>query len=597
MKVAIIQSFRSIHYEVLGCLLQYFDGKEEHDVTMYLPANGQRDDWVSFYRSIGFFKTVKLADVKRRPGPRTCAKFIFPTDDDPVRLREYADEPNVYVIEHTRGRSGLPAERVMPIRCHRGEGPLALTCFDGIPRGGSCNARSGCVCIGDNEPDPRLLSIAARNADFVHISRKRNKKPTVVMMQHLREAKVCLVARRGGEYIHDRLSGVIPLAFSAGTPVLMHAEMARSMGIPTDACLTFEDDSDDSELLRLMDVDPAPLAAGIERVVREAVASYGRVFDAWMEARAGPYDFTRILHCMWLDEFAATTTEVPLRYAANVAAWQRFNGDCALMSWSASSVSELVTRHFPAHAPAFERLRPLICKCDIARFVVLYAHGGLYFDLDFHCLRPVGKLLDGKRRCFFREPPEHEERHGKALVVNGLAYVRERGDEFVRAWIEQMFANVAQCGAIGARGFGACSVVSTTGPAAFAAFCEASKEVGFDLEVHPDTCSVLPFTDRGRKSSACAGSRETYAYTKWSDGTHWGRREGAPAHVRFVRRFTQEPARDRSCALIAAASAAAALIVACAALLAALLLRRKYARMRERPRRALLRPPPGEPGA
>jgi hypothetical protein len=61
-----------------------------------------------------------------------------------------------------------------------------------------------------------------------------------------------------------------------------------------------------------------------------------------------------------------------------------------------------IARGFPPKVlRSYRRLSPFSYKADLARYCLLYLHGGIYFDLSYHMVRPFSEL--GSRPVVFRD--------------------------------------------------------------------------------------------------------------------------------------------------------------------------------------------------
>jgi hypothetical protein len=111
----------------------------------------------------------------------------------------------------------------------------------------------------------------------------------------------------------------------------------------------------------------------------------------------------RILHQTWKD------AEVPERWRALAAGWRARHPDWAYRLWTDADLRRLVADHYPELLSTFEAYDHEICRVDTARYLLLHRHGGVYVDLDFECLRPIGPLLEGHRLVLGEEPASHLE--------------------------------------------------------------------------------------------------------------------------------------------------------------------------------------------
>ncbi|GLI62560.1 hypothetical protein VaNZ11_005229, partial [Volvox africanus] len=76
--------------------------------------------------------------------------------------------------------------------------------------------------------------------------------------------------------------------------------------------------------------------------------------------------------------------------------WRRLNPGYTHILWGPGDVDELVEVMFPAFAPAFRSFRRMpVLRADLARYLVVFAFGGVYADTDTLCLRAVDGWADG----------------------------------------------------------------------------------------------------------------------------------------------------------------------------------------------------------
>lgn len=207
---------------------------------------------------------------------------------------------------------------------------------------------------------------------------------------------------------------------------------------------------------------------------------------------------------MWLDK-NKENTHIPDKYLSYVNTWKRQNPDYDVQFWDYQKTERLVQEHFPQYWNLFVSMKRIINKCDFARFMIVYVHGGLYVDLDFVCSKSIHPLLEGKNSFFVKEVPEHEYQ-GVSQLYNGI-FGAKKGHPFVLGWIDyiaQTFKNSTP-------------VLNSTGPVSFYQYYKNSQ-INVQLE---DSCLVIPYTDKGKKSKICQKDLEPYTYTLWNDGSDW----------------------------------------------------------------------------
>ena len=108
----------------------------------------------------------------------------------------------------------------------------------------------------------------------------------------------------------------------------------------------------------------------------------------------------KIIHQMWLAK--GLDPNLPQKYQYLRESFQYWNPDFEYKLWDMKTTLNLFLHHpvLQRFVKTFETIEPWICKCDFARYAVLYAYGGLYADLDYECLRPLGSLLENRSHLF-----------------------------------------------------------------------------------------------------------------------------------------------------------------------------------------------------
>jgi mannosyltransferase OCH1-like enzyme len=73
------------------------------------------------------------------------------------------------------------------------------------------------------------------------------------------------------------------------------------------------------------------------------------------------------------------------------------------MFWDEGSIKHLVSSYPKEVQTCFESLPHMIQKIDMAKFLILFKHGGLYADVDSECLKPFTVLLNSKANIILTE--------------------------------------------------------------------------------------------------------------------------------------------------------------------------------------------------
>ena len=95
-----------------------------------------------------------------------------------------------------------------------------------------------------------------------------------------------------------------------------------------------------------------------------------------------------IVHQTWKDR------EVQSVFEPRIASWIKKNPDWEYRFWTDADNRELIATKFPGSLAMFDGYHSNIQRADAIRYFILYEYGGMYADLDFEALRPLGQLLE-----------------------------------------------------------------------------------------------------------------------------------------------------------------------------------------------------------
>jgi mannosyltransferase OCH1-like enzyme len=96
----------------------------------------------------------------------------------------------------------------------------------------------------------------------------------------------------------------------------------------------------------------------------------------------------RIIHQTWKDH------DVPEQFRAAQASWRALHPEWEYRFWTDGDLRALVRERAPEIASLYDHYPYAIQRVDAARYVILREIGGLYADLDLHCLVPFDDLLE-----------------------------------------------------------------------------------------------------------------------------------------------------------------------------------------------------------
>ena len=109
----------------------------------------------------------------------------------------------------------------------------------------------------------------------------------------------------------------------------------------------------------------------------------------------------KTLHFIWWQGWSDTPESIPADARQWVQEWEILHPSFAVRRWDEASfyaiVVPLVETAFPNVREVLTRLHAVVEKVDLARWLVLFAFGGVYLDCDMRCMKGVSQLYDD---CF-----------------------------------------------------------------------------------------------------------------------------------------------------------------------------------------------------
>ena len=120
----------------------------------------------------------------------------------------------------------------------------------------------------------------------------------------------------------------------------------------------------------------------------------------------------KIVHQTW------KSNNVPEKCKEWVKSWKEKNPGWDYRLWTDEDNRNLIKEYFPRFLRIYDSFHKPIYRADIARYCIIYIHGGVYADLDFECLKPMEELVKDDKCFFGLEPKEHWK--GKNVVCNAI---------------------------------------------------------------------------------------------------------------------------------------------------------------------------------
>lgn len=122
------------------------------------------------------------------------------------------------------------------------------------------------------------------------------------------------------------------------------------------------------------------------------------------EPAASKTKIPSIFHQTW------ETRYIPAEFAGYHQSWKTHHPEWNLMFWTDTDNREFLRKHYSWFLPIYDNYPQHIMRVDAVRYFLLYHYGGVYIDMDFECLRPLGPLLAEKQLVLGIEPQEHAAR-------------------------------------------------------------------------------------------------------------------------------------------------------------------------------------------
>ena len=122
------------------------------------------------------------------------------------------------------------------------------------------------------------------------------------------------------------------------------------------------------------------------------------------------------------------------------ASYRAFKGmhEWAYRLWDEDSVEQLCKARYPDLWDTYQGLKYPIMRVDLAKYMILDAHGGIYADLDVLPACHVNEIVDDRPYLFDRCSRPH-------VIANDLCYV---GPDGLPGIVEDFLANVRRVNSI-----------------------------------------------------------------------------------------------------------------------------------------------------
>lgn len=125
-------------------------------------------------------------------------------------------------------------------------------------------------------------------------------------------------------------------------------------------------------------------------------------------------EIPQIIHHIWRDK------KIPDHFEEWYQSWRTHHPQWEFHLWTDEEGRALIADHYGWFLAIYDAYSDDIKRVDALRYFVLYHCGGLYVDLDYEALRPIGPLFEGRDLVLTPEPPAHLQAHVDKLFLDQL---------------------------------------------------------------------------------------------------------------------------------------------------------------------------------
>lgn len=130
-------------------------------------------------------------------------------------------------------------------------------------------------------------------------------------------------------------------------------------------------------------------------------------YDYWSKRDTTIDVIPKKIHQIWVG------SKLPKKYEKYCKSWQLKMPDYQYILWDEQRIKTIKS---PLQS-FFQKANNPGTKSDLARYMILNKHGGLYVDTDFECIRHIGPCLSGSTFICGQEPANPT---GTVCYLNGL---------------------------------------------------------------------------------------------------------------------------------------------------------------------------------
>ena len=112
----------------------------------------------------------------------------------------------------------------------------------------------------------------------------------------------------------------------------------------------------------------------------------------------------KIIHQIWIAD-SEDMMPCNLRILSNT--WKKYNPDWDYHLWCAAEVESLLFSDFSDFYLLYKSVFTQRQRLNLAKYMILYLHGGLYVNLDTECFQSISPLFNDSQLFFTNQPKGH----------------------------------------------------------------------------------------------------------------------------------------------------------------------------------------------
>jgi mannosyltransferase OCH1-like enzyme len=230
------------------------------------------------------------------------------------------------------------------------------------------------------------------------------------------------------------------------------------------------------------------------------------------------HNIPKLLNFVWLNEGRIFNNFKPKKYDINLQKWREMYSDHKLIVYGMEDVLNLIEKDetIKKYKNVFLEIEPHICKCDVARLLILYSKGGYYIDHDFIPNKKIESVIDRSSDetglCIFEEVSEHQMNKNKKLICNGFI-ISPPQHPFIKGLLDNILDNHKIQPKINID-----SVLKRTGPEFFG---DHWKEKWRNDITLLNGAIIAPLKKDGQLSNDHKSNKSIATVTIWNDGGGW----------------------------------------------------------------------------